>query len=431
MIFSLSVVPMMGLAGVAIDYAAVSKSRTSLQGIADAAVLYSVSDQVVKPNVVWSEQKAVTLAAAKKEYESLVSGLGLSGINKSVSYDATIANSVISVKLCYVGGQSTTALNMVGVTEMSFAGCAQASSAPPTYVSVYALVDASSSMGIGASNSDRTLMQSKLGCVFACHTTNWNSDPNCSGGWNSSNTKCAKKIGAITRFDVVRNALIKVADQATVLSKVPGQYRIGVYKFSNYMTKVQASTTNMSTVKASLQTMEPDALGSGTNFSANVADFIKELPANGDGKSADSPRIFVMILTDGIASNVYERPKCYFDGGSDCNLYGTWTGDPRWVTEGKTLSWGVFSQAFHSKYCTAMKDKGVTVLTLETEFNSSGTTDSHMQQVDYQLRPTAHTELQKCASMESLAFSANQGADVDRAIGNMFTTVMEKARITR
>ena len=69
-IFALSVVPMMGLAGVAIDYAAVSKSRTSLQGVADAAALYAVSDQVVKPNVVWSDQKNVTLAAAKKEFEA-------------------------------------------------------------------------------------------------------------------------------------------------------------------------------------------------------------------------------------------------------------------------------------------------------------------------------------------------------------------------
>jgi Flp pilus assembly protein TadG len=432
MIFSLSLIPIMGLAGIAVDYSNVSRSKSALQSIADSAALSAVSDTIVKPTTPWHEQRETSLNAAKREFEALLSTFKGGGVVKKVAYDAQTENNAVVVKICYTGSAPTSALALAGLTEIVYDGCAQASSAPPVYISVFALVDASSSMGIGASDSDRTLMQSKLGCVFACHTVDWNSDPKCKkGNWWSATSTCAKTIGATTRFEVVRGALIKTTEKAESYTRVSGQFQFGIYKFSNYLTTVISPTPNIPDVKNALRNMTPDALGSGTNFSYNVAEFIKKLPANGDGKSADSPKVFVLILTDGIASNVYERPDCYWDPKKACNLTGSWTGDPKWVNESPNLPRGVFSQSFMSKYCDNIKKKGITVMTLETEFNSSGSTDEHMQAVDRTLRSSAHSELGKCASVSTMAYSANQGAEVDRAIQTMFANVVEKARIVR
>lgn len=429
---ALSLLPILGLTGIAIDFANVRNSRSVVATIADAAAVAAVSEMIVKPSTPWADQRQVSLSAAKREFEAHLSVQKLNAVLTVLNYDVQTNGSEVTVKICYEAYVKTSVIQFGALASLSFGGCSSAVSAPPVFVSIYALVDASSSMGIGASASDRTLMQSKLGCVFACHTSNWNSDPKCTyGNWWSANTKCAHKIGATTRFDVVRSALVKVADQAAGYAKISGQYQLAIYKFSNYMTRVQAVTTNMNDVKNSLLSMEPDAIGSGTNFSANMADFIKVLPMSGDGKSTLTPKVFVLILTDGIASNVYERPDCYWNSSSACKLNGNWTGDPRWMTETPNYNPGVFSQAFMSKYCTGIKSKGITVLTLETEFSSSGSSDGHMQQVDYRLRPTAHNELAKCASATNLAYSANLGPDVDKAIQSMFASVVQKARIVK
>ena len=432
-LFALSLVPIMGLTGVAIDHASAMQSQTALQGVADSAALYSVSDQVIKPSTPWQSQKAEALKAAKSDFEGQIAALGLGHLGVSATYDVDIAsNGQVTSKVCYKASKKTMMMQVLGVPNVEFASCATSTSAPPVYAAVYALVDASSSMGIGASDSDRFLMKQRLGCVFACHTVDWNSNADCrAGDWYSWTTTCAHQIGAVTRFDVVRNALTKVADQAQTIAKAPGQYSIAIYKFSNYLTKVQDLTTNMASVKSTLAGMKPDGPGSGTNFKHNIQQFTRDLPASGDGKSPGNPKVFVMILTDGMGSQVYERPACYFDRNQPCNYYGSWDQDPNFVNEGPSFNGGVISTAFQSKHCKQIKDKGITLLTLETEFNASNSGDGHMMAVDTNLRPTVHSELQKCASASSLAFAANQGTDVDKAIQTMFSTQVEKARLTK
>jgi len=432
-LFALSLVPIMGLTGVAIDHASAMQSQTALQGVADSAALYSVSDQVIKPSTPWQVQKAEAFKAAKMDFEGQVSALGLGNLGVSATYDVDIAsNGQVKSKVCYKASKKTMVMQILGVSDMELASCSTSTSAPPVYAAVYALVDAPSSMGIGASDSDRFLMRQRLGCVFACHTVDWNSNADCrNGDWYSWTTTCAHQIGAVTRFDVVRNALTKVADQAQAIAKTPGQYSIAIYKFSNYLTKVQDLPNNMASVKTTLAGMKPDGPGSGTNFKHNIQQFMRELPVSGDGKSPTNPKVFVMILTDGMGSQVYERPNCYFNSTNPCQYTGNWDQDPNFVNEGPSFNAGVISTAFLSKHCTQIKDKGITLLTLETEFNASNSGDWHMMAVDANLRPTVHSELQKCASGTSLAFAANQGSDVDKAIQAMFSTMVEKARLTR
>lgn len=442
-IFGLSVVPMMGLAGLAIDYSSVSKSRSVLQGIADAATLYSVSDLIVKPNVSWTEQKAASLAAVKKEFESLVDGLGAKGNLSSVTYDATIASNVITIKTCYVGTQATTALNMVGVSSMTFEGCSQASSAPPLYVSVYVLADASGSMGVGATAEAQDIMIAKLGCAFACHTLNWKTaaeNPDCinRGSWQdgSKTTDCAHKIGVQTRFDVIKTAFASVTEQAQAMQKIPDQFRFGVYKFSNQITKVQSTTTSFSATKSAIMNMQPDTVGAGSNIRYAFKQMKNELPVSGDGKSADTPKVFLLLMTDGVESNVDEYVSCSGSGSSRvCRTNGSWNSDPNF-TVNSTGFWSGSerSQAIDPAMCNDLKSKGVVIATLNTEYfvsEKAAKSDGRFATIKSDLQPKIRETMQKCATRPDLAFYATTPGEIQKATSAMFQSLMEKARIIK
>ncbi|CAN1561616.1 Putative Flp pilus-assembly TadG-like, N-terminal [Rhabdaerophilaceae bacterium] len=417
MMFALSAVPLLGLAGIAADYANATRARAQLNSIADAAAVSSVSETILKPTMTRTEQRDAAVRTAQAEFAAQIAAQPRNWALASSSITAEEVGSAVRIKVCYEANQPATMSQLFGQPTIAFANCAQAESAPPTFVSVYALVDASGSMGIGSTKADQELMQRQMGCVFACHTT--------------GTTAYAKQIGAVTRFDVIVNALKRVAQQAQALTRVSGQYKLTIHKFSNYVTEVVPTTTNMTTASNSLQSMQMDQRGAGTNFYAVLADFARVLPQSGDGKTSTSPKIFVLILTDGIGSDVFEERSCYWGFQHPCAYQGWWYRDPRFVIEEPGLWWGVRTQAINPSGCQAIKAKGATIMTLETEFDSSGSTDAHMKEVDMRFRSVAKTNLATCATATNLAYSANLGPDVDRAISQMFTSVVEKARLVR
>ncbi len=163
--FALAIIPMIGLLGAATDFATVASTKSKVQAIADAAVLSAVSETTVRPTLTWQQQKAESEKMAKATFEALMSAAGFTGASASATYEVTLDGTVVSTKVCFSGQQKTMAVAVAGFAAMDFSGCATASSAPPLYVSVYVLADASGSMGIGASTADQTLMNQKLGCA--------------------------------------------------------------------------------------------------------------------------------------------------------------------------------------------------------------------------------------------------------------------------
>lgn len=414
-IFALSAIPMLALTGVAIDYAAASRAKVEVNALADSAAIAAVSETILKPTMTRTEQRDAAQKTAESEFNGQVEAQARTWTIATTSFKAEEVDSAVRVTICYEARQPMAMSKLLGVDHIVLASCAKAQSAPPTYVSVYALVDASGSMGIGSTKADQEKMQRQMGCVFACHTT--------------GSTATAKRIGAVTRFDVISNALMRVAQQAQALSRVPGQYQLTVHKFSNYVTEVVPTTTNMNQASALLRSMQMDQRGAGTNFYAVLADFARFVPQSGDGKTPTSPKVFVLLMTDGIGSDVFEETACHFDKTKPCTFQGQWYRDPRFTIEEPGMWWGVRTQPINPRGCETIKNKGATIMTLETEFDSSGSTDSHMKEVDKRFRALAKSGLATCASATNLAYSANLGPDVDRAISQMFTSVVEKARL--
>ncbi len=437
-IFALTVIPVAGLTAAAIDFAQGTRSRSEITAIADAATVAAASEQIVKPSMTLNEQLEAARAAVEREFAGQIAvreGVWRMG---AINYKVDNVDTSIRVSLCFEAEQDTMFLKIAGIASLQLTNCSVAQSAPPTYVSVYALIDASGSMGIGATYQDQALMEQRLGCAFACHTINDVNDSACNTAgsniprsWWSQTPKCAKIIGARTRFDVVRDAMIRVTEQAERLSRVTDQYRLSVHKFSNYLTEVHASSTSMPQARSALQNMTMDQRGAGTNFYKVMADFARLIPESGDGKSARTPKVFVLLLTDGIGSRVFEENRCFFGGSAPCRFEGGWRQDPDYVLESPFVDGGIRSQAFPSRLCDALKTKKATVLTLATEFDSTNINDGHMKNVDRTLRGRSLSGLSGCASATNLAYKANLAPDVESAINQMFTAVIEKARLVR
>ena len=437
-VFALTVIPVAGLTAAAIDFAQGTRARSEISAIADAATVAAVSEQTVKPTMLLQEQLDAARASVEREFSTQLAAREGSWRMGAVSYNVENIDTSIRITLCYTAEQDTMFLKIAGIASLQLASCSVAQSAPPTYVSVYALIDASGSMGIGSTREDQALMERRLGCAFACHTINDVNDSACNTSgqniprnWWSQTPKCAKIIGARTRFDVVRDALIRVTEQAERLSRVNDQYRLSVHKFSNYLTEVHPSGTSMAQARSALQTMTMDQRGAGTNFYKVMADFARLIPESGDGRTAQSPKVFVLLLTDGIGSRVFEENRCFFGGSAPCRFEGGWRNDPDYVLESPFVDGSIRSQAFPSRLCDALKTKKATVLTLATEFDSSNINDGHMKNVDRSLRTRSLTGLAGCASATNLAYKANLAPDVESAISQMFTAVIEKARLVR
>ena len=417
-VLAVSLVPLAGLTGLAVDYSNVKGAQTRLDSAADAAALYSVTEGVLKPDATIEQQLANAKAAAKKDFEAQLAGLALDRVTASGTYTTSDKGGAVVSKVCYSAVQKTMLMGVIGISEMQITGCAEAVSATMAaggYVSVYVLVDASGSMGIGASNSDRALMNNRLGCVFACHSITENTDWDCGRNWLSQTTDCAHAIGATLRFDVVKQAIKTMADRAQALAKTPNQFRIAITKFSNYPTNVLGLNGSMTQVKNAVDAMQQDVEGGGTNIGYIMPQFVSSIPTSGDGTTPDKPKVFVMIITDGMQIGLWETSTCVAQRRGNCinkGHIGDTKDDPNWSHHG--------SATFQSSYCDNIKKKGATVVTLEVEYADG-------YGIDASRRPVAQSELKKCATSSDLAFSADQGVDILKAVNSMFKKVAQGA----
>lgn len=420
-VFAMTMIPLFGLIGAAVDYSSASAAKAHLDRVLDGAVLAGVGDNVVRPELTWAEQKKRSHDAVEQyftEQVKAVKDVEPKTMKVAISQEA----STIRSRLCY---EYTFKSKMM--KPITIGNCAEASSAPPTYISIQFLVDASGSMGIGASVADQNIMTAKNGCAFACHTVNWMSKPDCKTGQKQT-TYCATLHGAKTRFEVVKDAIITVLDEAKKLQQVDNQYEFGVSKFSNFLTPVTKPGDSVELIKGTVKAMQPDAEGAGTNLGRALTELKPHFPKSGDGKSPETRKVFLVLMTDGVEGNVYEKKT--WSGGS-YNYFGHWDPDPKLKVNKPGFKHGAeISQVIDHNDCTFFKNKNVTVLTLNTEYiTPPGSTDPRFKQIQSMLVPVIKDTMKNCATTPDLAFYATTPGEIQQATKAIFNSIMAKARI--
>ncbi len=399
------------ITGVALSYTQAQQLKTRLATAADAAVLSVVSQPGTQIGDKGDDDDDARKALLETYFKKNA-GSDFARV-KSATYKINKNNGTTTANLTWKATLPTILPAFVVEQTLTVTGASSATSAEPLYVDFYALVDASGSMGIGASVADQTLMEAKMGCTFGCHI------------FGTDTT--ARNFGATLRFDVVKNALTTMVTAAKTRALVPNEFRFAIYKFSNRLTKVRPLTPDNAAVNTALAAMALDGNvtangleGAGTNFHKALGDLLKEVPAPGDGKTPGNPLIFLLILTDGTGDDVLEQ------GG------GSWIKDPLFKSFAPVVNDNnQYITGFDPATCKPFKDKGISVMTLDIGYViPAGTTDQRYIDIGTVLKPKIQENMQACASRASYAHAAETPAEIQTAITQMFEAAFSKARLT-
>lgn len=397
MLFGLSIVPVLGLTGAAVDYSRAAAIRTRLDSIADTAALNAVSHTAVGalPNTpdngkaateTFFKSQASLLQASQDFTLGTVSATitrNITTLSASVSYSATVPD--------YFG-------SLIGMNTQTVSGTSTSSTYLPVYIDFYLILDNSPSMGLGATTSDINTMVKNTSdkCAFACHESDLP---------NKDYYALARKLGVTLRIDMVRQAVKSLTDTATATRSFSSQYRMAVYTFNNSVTQVASLTTDLSSVKAAADKIDLTTVAYQGDNNDRFTDYdgmiplTAMLPMGGNGYTAATPQALAFIVTDGVA----DEPT---PGNSN----------------GRTI------KPIPLALCTALKARGFQIAALYTTYFPLPTNSFYMQNVAPWVDTIGPT-MQSCATA-GLYFEVSPDQGISDAMNALFRKYVSQARLT-
>jgi Flp pilus assembly protein TadG len=405
-LFAAALIPILLVTFGALQYSMAVGARAKLNAIADAAALQAVSTPAM---LAYTTNGTVGQSQAQTMFNTQAATLNGVTVNTlSVNVVGTPATATTTAKLtATVTYQATVTSVVPGILGTYFTtinGTAVASSQVPAYVNFFLLLDDSPSMGIGASASDITKMQNaNNGCAFACHS------PNATQA-NYPGYTLPNVPGTQLRIDAMRSAVNTLITTAINSKTVANQFKIGLYTFDNDVSVISPLTTNLAQVQTDNNNIQLPTSDLGTQFGDSVDWLSKNVVTTSGGSGTQaSPFQFVFIVTDGVEDHAFN----FTSGGSYhtlINPIGYWYGSP-------------YSSVVQSSACTSLKNKGVTVAVLYTNYH----TMSDMRYTSL-VQPFASNilgALQACAS-PNFFFQADNASDITNAMQQMFSAALAK-----
>ena len=413
-IFALSLLPMIGLVGLGVDFSRSLAAKTMLDASADAAALSAVTQaqatlQSTSSNsptylatAIYAGQLAgqkIFSVNASKAGTMLAAGVPTPTVTVSQSTSTTLTATVT-----YSGSVQTIFGGMFGTKTIAVQGTAGSTLTMPTYMNISVAVDISQSMGLAATPTDMTRMKSLTGgCAFGCHVSTDGRSP-------SYETQAHASIPPITlRIDVIRQAtqnMIKTAQN--MMQGSSGLISFGLYELQGASTNNAGSkpftTLASPTLPASQGTYNALYASAGqidlganttagigdSDFPDSMASLTTTVPTSGAGLTSSTPQQYVFLMTDGVQDTFSN--SC---GYTHC------------------------TQAFDSKLCDALKKKGVTVGVIYTTYLAMPEEQTYRDLV----QPFAGNlapNLQACATSASWFYQATDAADIQSAINALF-----------
>lgn len=471
-LFGLSLIPMVGLIGLGIDYGIAFTNRARLDRAADAAALAAIV--TAKTYIADHSGQADMVSLAQKAGET--QGVNTFNVNAGnvpltdVALQApkvTISGQTIEASISYTATVKNSFAKLLLVPTTTVSNTSTASVDLPSYLDFYLMVDVSGSMGLPTTADGMAQLASKnsdmyddykQGCQFACHFQKTkglddNNKPSFNG-WNVATTNNIQ-----LRSDAVNDAVCKLIDRAS-FPVVTGQYRVGIYPFINQLatlidltptisdlrTKAQCSTTprraftNLLDTGASQLTVNNDpttGTGSGGTHFETVFPQMNTIVGQkgiGNGSTTKSRKPFVFVVTDGMQNgqNFYDKSrtgKMAYSGYKTRNLaqfpgygYADWDGSK--------------PSQIDPKNCDALKAAGATISILYIPYNQIDFIDKgggvawENKRVN-SLSPSLAKPLQDCASSAEYFRTANTPADITAALDAMFQQALRVARLTQ
>ena len=420
-IFALLTIPCLLAVGAAVDYSQANRVKATLDAYADAAVLAAVNQRAMQEDD--EDAKSYALKTFDQQAKSVTDcNVG------STSMKVTTSGTSRSAEIDYTANVPTAFMSIVGIDSIPIHSTATASSAQPTYIDFYLLLDNSPSMGVAATPSDVSTMVNSTPdqCAFACHDTS--TYPNDYYG-------LAKRLGVTMRIDVVRSATQQLMDTASGTETASQQYRMAIYDFgysarqaglkrifklSSNLSSAKSAANNIDLMSVPYQNYADDT---NTDFDTAFDKINREISNPGDGSSRSSPQKILFFVSDGVAdmtSTVCSEP--------------TVTGHDPHTGQSYTRCQAPLTVSD----CTALKNRGIKIAVLYTTYLALPTNGWYMAYIDpFNQGPYSPSVNSKIAqNMESCAspglyFEVSPTDGISEAMTALFNKVLQEARITK
>lgn len=430
LMFAVSVLPIILVIGLAVDFGFVTQSQAQLNSAADAAALAAA--KTAADAFTAGQQNYIALGqTAGSQWFSSQSTTIMNTSQQAVTVTVIQSGSSFASTLTYQATVSTYFATLVGYSTVPLAGTSSATITTNAYAAVAFLLDNSSSMLIAATQAGVDKMNSitpvggttpnkpsglsqqsvpnglgGLQCAFACH---WDANGNDYYGLASNNH-------IQLRFDVLQSAVASAITQMINQERIPSQFSVGIYTFGNTLTKIypananQTTSTDLTDGIAAAQAMRspvvPDEAN--TNFPAIMASLANLSTAAGDGSSPATPKKALIIVTDGLA-----------DYGSRSAPTSKGPINPADCTAMKALGYNIY--VLYTTYITTPSNLVLPFDNIDLLPYIKGTST-----------PAMATSLQSCASSPANYAEASDPAAITQAMNQLLrAALLSGGRFTR
>jgi Flp pilus assembly protein TadG len=282
--FALSLLPLMLAIGMAVDVTKILATRMQLQDALDAATLAALAEstpddkreQVAK--AAFAASLSPDLVALSPAFNITFSGSG--------NARSAVASFTTAAPLAFAG--------ILGVNTMDISGQTTAGIEVGGSMDISLWLDASASMGVAATETDRDALVKLAGCAFACHM----------GGKPTSMDK-AHSAGVKLRIDLMKQNVQMLMDKVREVQLEEQVVRYSLAGMSRNFEPRLAMTDDFTKAKNAvanftLSGVVHNSWNSASRLTPTLSEGKGTLPAqNGDG-TKDRPRQFVIIVSDGM-----------------------------------------------------------------------------------------------------------------------------------
>jgi Flp pilus assembly protein TadG len=443
-VFALSLVPIIFLTGLSLDFSTAAQKRIQLNAAADAAALSMVTPSAMTQTCAQATTTATNIFMGQA---SLLSALnyaaptingcqdGASTRTVTVSYSAASINTFPNVLALLTKASETT---------WAITGSSTATATTAPNINFYLLLDNSPSMDIAATTSGINTMVANTsaqgGCALACHETNPTSGDVAGNPGGEDNYTLAKNLGVVTRIENMATATSSLMTTATQMMTTnnatcpngPGCYQMALFTFNvQGTTNSQCTSTAIQTIYApscapssNLSAAQSAAAGidvlevcsnnyltcsnnnkdADTDFEHAMTAINNIMPAPGTGASGSTPQEVLFLVTDGVDDEINSTSCSQALTGSRCQ------------------------QPFNTAMCTTVKNRGIRIAVLYTEYLPLPTNswyNSWISPFQSQIGPN----MESCAS-PGLFFQVTTDGDITAAMQALFQQAVSTARLS-
>lgn len=412
---ALLLIPVIGAAGLAVDFSNALLVKTDLQDAADAAALGAIasSSAGVKKALLMSGDGEVTLS--EQDAMALFSEKNIENERyKLVSAKATVVkkDNELTSKFSFTAAVPTTLSNILGQKVINISGNATAKYQTQIYRDFYLLLDNTPSMGVGATSSDVSKLVANTSdkCAFACHIVK--------NGVNDKNSyyNLAKKLGVTVRINVVAKATANLMDTAVSFRKSDNQFKMAVYTFGQKaedtkLLEVQSLTTNLATAKQKASLIDLMSIpyqgydnDQQTDFDRALSQVKDKMGTPGTGLTASNPEKIVFFVSDGVGDS-YKPSNCT-----------------------KRTTNGRCQEPIDIRECTKIKDAGHKIAVLYTTYLPLPTNGWYNTWIS-PFQTEISTKMKDCAS-PGYFFEVSPTEGISEAMDALFKKIINSPRLT-